>query len=90
MIKPLTSVELTSSKQRTGMASVGELMERLVRSYELQAELMQRRSEHTAQPTMPTKTHRVPSPTPATPISIAPLQLLDDPNESVQSTFAWF
>ena len=43
MITPLTGVELSSSKTRSGLTSIGELLPRLIRSYELQAELMQRR-----------------------------------------------
>ncbi|MEL7497986.1 MAG: hypothetical protein AAFN77_10275 [Planctomycetota bacterium] len=46
MIKPLTGTDLTSTKTRSGMASLSELLPRLIRSYELQAELMQRRAEH--------------------------------------------
>lgn len=48
MIKPLTGIELSSissSRTRAGMTSVSELIPRLIRSYELQAELMQRREQ---------------------------------------------
>jgi len=45
MIKQLTGIELSSSKARSGVASLGEILPRLMRSYELQAELMQRRGE---------------------------------------------
>ena len=48
MIKQMTGVELSSSKTRSGLTSVSELLPRLIRSYELQAELMQRRSEQAA------------------------------------------
>jgi hypothetical protein len=49
MIKQLTGIELSSSKARSGVASLGEILPRLMRSYELQAELMQRRAERATQ-----------------------------------------
>jgi len=42
MIKPLNSPQLSAAKQRTGLQSISELLPRLIRNYELQAELMQR------------------------------------------------
>ena len=45
MIQPLHSTELSSSKTRTGMTSIADLIPRLIRSYELQAELVKRRTE---------------------------------------------
>ncbi len=45
MIKPLTCPQLSSTKQRTGLQSIGDLIPRLIRQYELQAELMKRRAE---------------------------------------------
>jgi len=74
MIKPLTGIELSSSKTRSGLTSIGELMPRLIRSYELQAELMQRRS----QCVIGTKPQPCPVPIP---VSDSPL---------TQATFTWF
>ena len=74
MIKQLTGVELSSSKPRSGLTSVSELLPRLIRSYELQAELMQRRSEQAAEH----KPKHCPAPMP--PIDM-PL---------TQATFTWF
>ena len=45
MIKPLNCPQLSASKQRTGLQSIGDLIPRLIRQYELQAELMKRRAE---------------------------------------------
>ena len=45
MIKPLNCPQLSSAKQRTGLQSIGDLIPRLIRQYELQAELMKRRAE---------------------------------------------
>jgi len=45
MIKPLNCPQLSSTKQRTGLQSIGDLIPRLIRQYELQAELMKRRAE---------------------------------------------
>lgn len=45
MIRPLNSTDLASTKTRSGMNSLADLIPRLIRSYELQAELMQRRAE---------------------------------------------
>ena len=45
MIKRLNGTELSSSKQRAGLSSLGELLPRLIRSYELQAELVRRRQQ---------------------------------------------
>ena len=44
MIKPLNCPQLSSAKQRTGLQSIAELLPRLIRNYELQAE-MKRRTE---------------------------------------------
>ena len=45
MIKRLNGTELSSSKQRAGLSSLSELLPRLIRSYELQAELVRRRQQ---------------------------------------------
>ncbi|MDB2686237.1 hypothetical protein N9Y42_03430 [Mariniblastus sp.] len=74
MIKQITGVELSSCKTRSGLTSVSELLPRLIRSYELQAELMQRRSEQAAE----TKTKHCPAPMPPS------SDLL------TQATFTWF
>ena len=74
MIKQLTGVELSSSKARSGLTSVSELLPRLIRSYELQAELMQRRSQQAAEPE--------PKHCPV-PIQISEVPL-------TQATFTWF
>lgn len=81
MIKQLTGVELSSSKTRSGLTSVGELLPRLIRSYELQAELMQRRSERLTEPmdrSVESKAKHCPAPIPT---SNMPL---------TQATFTWF
>ena len=75
MIKQLTGVALSSSKTRSGLTSVSELLPRLIRSYELQAELVQRRSEQVSAP----KGKHCPAPIPTT--SDLPL---------TQATFTWF
>ncbi len=46
MIKPLNLPQLSSVKARSGLQSIGDLLPRLIRQYELQAELMKRREEH--------------------------------------------
>jgi hypothetical protein len=45
MIKPLNAPQLSAVKARTGLQSISELVPRLIRQYELQAELMKRRAE---------------------------------------------
>ena len=74
MIKPLTGVELSSSKTRSGLTSVSELLPRLIRSYELQAELIQRRSEHAVKP----RAKHCPAPIPSGDLPLT------------QATFTWF
>ena len=74
MIKPLTGIELASNKTRSGLTSIGELLPRLIRSYELQAELVQQRSQCVA------GLKNQPSPAP---ISASNLPL-------TQATFSWF
>ncbi len=75
MIKPLNSPQLSAVKPRCGLQSISDLLPRLIRQYELQAELM-KRSEMA--------TH---SPAPASASSAvfsgnhAPLQ---------QATFGWY
>jgi hypothetical protein len=44
MIKPLNAPQLSAVKSRTGLQSISELLPRLIRQYELQAELMKRRA----------------------------------------------
>jgi len=39
MIKPLHTVQLSSAKPRTGLQSIADLLPRLIRQYEMQAEL---------------------------------------------------
>ena len=75
MIKQLTGVELSSSKARSGLTSVSELLPRLIRSYELQAELMQRRSQQAAEP----EAKHCP----------VPIQISEVP-PLTQATFTWF
>ena len=79
MIKQLTGVELSSSKARSGLTSVSELMPRLIRSYELQAELMQRRSEQAVE----RKSKHCPAPIPTNDMSLVDMPL-------TQATFTWF
>ena len=43
MIKPLNSPQLSAAKTRTGLQSISDLLPRLIRNYELQAELNKRR-----------------------------------------------
>ena len=45
MIKPLNSPQLSAAKTRTGLQSISDLLPRLIRQYELQAEMMKRREE---------------------------------------------
>ncbi|MEM7455361.1 MAG: hypothetical protein AAF456_13505 [Planctomycetota bacterium] len=40
MIRPLNTMQLSSAKPRTGLQSIGELIPRLIRQYEMQAEMM--------------------------------------------------
>ena len=74
MIKQVTGIDLSSSKARSGLTSIGELMPRLIRSYELQADLMQQRAECAAAPE-PEYRH-------------APIAIGEVPQ--VQATFTWF
>lgn len=45
MIKPLNSTQLSAAKTRTGLQSISDLLPRLIRQYELQAEIMKWRGE---------------------------------------------
>ncbi len=49
MIQSTNIPQLTSAKPRSGMSSIADLMPRLIRQYELQAE-MNRRAKKTNQP----------------------------------------
>ncbi len=42
MIKPLNAPQLSSAKPRCGLQKISDLLPRLIRQYELQAELAQR------------------------------------------------
>ena len=52
MIKPLNAPQLSAVKSRTGLQSISELVPRLIRQYELQAELMKRRAEQSQAPSI--------------------------------------
>lgn len=53
MIKPLNSPQLSAVKTRTGLQSISDLLPRLIRQYELQAEMIKRRDEqNSAMPTI--------------------------------------
>ena len=94
MIKQLTGVELSSSKARSGLTSVSELLPRLIRSYELQAELMQRRYEQAAE----SKPKHCPAPIPPSDSSLSGSSLSDlslgdlslGEMPLTQTTFTWF
>ena len=45
MIKPLNSPQLTATRTRTGLQHVGDLIPRLIKMYELQAELTKQEIE---------------------------------------------
>ena len=45
MIKPLNSPQLSSAKPRAGLQKISDLLPRLIRQYELQAEMMKRREQ---------------------------------------------
>ena len=45
MIKPLNTPQLSAAKNRTGLQSISDLLPRLVRQYELQAEMLRCREE---------------------------------------------
>jgi hypothetical protein len=59
MIKRLNGTELSTTRTRAGLSSISELLPRLIRSYELQAELVKRRTEN---------------PRPATPVVTMPVE----------------
>ncbi len=42
MIKPLNAPQLSSMKSRCGLQKVSELLPRLIKQYEMQAEMMKR------------------------------------------------
>ena len=52
MIKPLNVPQLSAAKSRTGLQSISDLLPRLIRQYELQAEMMKRRSQPDPAPAM--------------------------------------
>ncbi len=55
MIKPLNTTQLSAAKQRTGLQSIGDLIPRLMRQYELQAELLKRREQQSRSPVIATE-----------------------------------
>ena len=50
MIQPLNARHLTDNEPRTGLQSISDLLPRLIRQYEIQAEMMQRRTEASRKP----------------------------------------
>lgn len=53
MIQATNLPQLTSAKPRSGMSSISDLMPRLIRQYELQAEMKKRANARPKQPTNP-------------------------------------
>jgi hypothetical protein len=51
MIKPLNARHLSKTETRTGLQSISDLLPRLIRQYEIQSEMMQRRTEASRKPT---------------------------------------
>ena len=47
MIKPLNTPQLSAAKNRTGLQSISDLLPRLIRQYEIQAEMLRKREELT-------------------------------------------
>lgn len=47
MIKPLNTPQLSAAKNRTGLQSISDLLPRLIRHYEIQAEMLRCREEVT-------------------------------------------
>ncbi|MGI9497087.1 MAG: hypothetical protein ACR2NK_13595 [Mariniblastus sp.] len=47
MIKPLNTPQLSAAKNRTGLQSISDLLPRLIRQYEIQAEMLRCREEVT-------------------------------------------
>lgn len=45
MIKPLNVPQLSSAKPRAGLQKISDLLPRLIRQYELQAEMLKRREQ---------------------------------------------
>ena len=45
MIKPLNTPQLSAAKNRTGLQSISDLLPRLIRQYEIQAEMLRSREE---------------------------------------------
>jgi len=79
MIKPLNSPQLSAVKPRCGLQSISDLLPRLIRQYELQAELM-RRSELAASSPAPT----------AARTSISSTVLAQSKVPAAQATFGWY
>jgi len=48
MIKPLNTPQLSAAKPRSGLQSISDLLPRLIRHYEIQAELIKQRSQPVA------------------------------------------
>lgn len=53
MIKPLNSTQLSSARPRCGLQSISDLVPRLIRQYEIQAQLAQANLAERTQPNSP-------------------------------------
>ncbi len=81
MIKPLNSPQLSAAKPRTGLQSISELLPRLIRQYEIQAELLQRREENARSNSNARRAERSRE-------DVMPMPNVSMPTE--QSTFSWY
>lgn len=77
MIKPLNTPQLSAAKTRCGLQSIGDLLPRLIRQYEMQAEMMQRHAQPAGE-----------LPPTAAVAPIAPAVVNAIPVQ--QATFAWY
>ena len=88
MIKPIHVPQVSAIKVRTGLQSVGDLLPRLVKHYEMQAELLAR-----AQKDQDERSERRQAERRAkkqTTVHAEPIVVLESSPETQQVTFAWY
>ena len=66
MIKPLNTLQLSAAKNRTGLTSIGDLLPRLIKQYEMQAELARKQEAAAQRRNTETATVRFEKPTQVT------------------------
>jgi hypothetical protein len=89
MIKPLNAPQLSAMKPRAGLQRISDLLPRLVEHYEMQAEMVKRRSEAAAKARL--EQDLIAAQTTEFPSASQPIVVVETKGAATQqATFGWY